>query len=77
MLWDHVVFHVTNAIRPSETKPCVFSFCSSSFFFVLSQQQEHIATRLHCSRFSVEKNKSYELILYNEQKSNRYLQQMF
>ena len=55
---------------------CFLFFCSS-FFFVLSQQQEHIATRLHCSRFSVEKNKSYELILYNEQKSNRYLQQMF
>ena len=56
---------------------CFLFFVLVVFFFVLSQQQEHIVTRLHCSRFSVEKNKSYELILYNEQKSNRYLQQMF
>ena len=34
-------------------------------------------TRLHCPWFSVERINSYELILYNEHESNRYLRQKF
>ena len=41
MLWEPLVFHVTNAVKPSETIPLVFPS-------VLSQQQEYITTRLHC-----------------------------
>ena len=41
MLWEPLVFHVTNAMKPSETIPLVFPS-------VLLQQQEYITTRLHC-----------------------------
>ena len=59
-------------------KPYVLSFFVVVFFSsVLSQQQEYIATRLHCPRFCVERIKSYELILYNEYKSNSCLQKRF
>ena len=41
ILWEPLVFHVTNAMKPSETIPLVFPS-------VLSQQQEYITTRPHC-----------------------------
>ena len=63
--------------KSAEPIPCVFSSFSKSFSSVLSQQQEHIATRLHCPCFSVERINSYELILYNGQESNRCLRQKF
>ena len=67
MQWDPLV---TNAMWLSETISLVFST-------VLSQQQEHIAIRLHYPWFSVERIDSYELILFNGHESNRCLQQKF
>ena len=54
------IFKHENSMRTSETIPCFFSFL---VFFpsVLSQQQEHIAARLYCPRFNLEKINSYEL----------------
>ena len=51
--------------KSAEPIPCVFSSSSQFFSSGLSQQQEHITTRLHCPWFSVEGINSYELILYN------------
>ena len=42
-----------------------------------SSKTEHIATRLRCPWFSVERINSYELILHNEHKNNRCLLQKF
>ena len=50
--------------------PCFLIFILF-FSIVSSQQQEHIATRIHCPRFSVERINSYELILYNGHKTIR------
>ena len=63
--------------KSAEPIPCVFSSVSYSFSSVLSQQQEHIATRLHCPCFSVERINSYELILYNGHESSKCLRQRF
>ena len=73
-----MIHHISLFLRKSaEPIPCVFSSFSQSFSCALSQQQEHIATRLHCPCFSVERINSYELILYNRHKSNRCLRQKF
>ena len=61
--------------KSAEPIPCVFSSFPYSFFSVLSQQQEHIATRLHCPCFSLERINSYELFFHNEHESNRCLRQ--
>ena len=56
----------------------VFSLLFRSFFpLLLSKQKEHIATRLHCPWFSVERINPYDWIICNGHESNRYLRQKF
>ena len=63
--------------KSAEPIPCLFSSFLQSFSSALSQQQEHIATSLHCPCFSVERINSYQLILFNGHKSNTCFRQKF
>ena len=70
MQWEPLVFHVINAIRPSETIPLVFFLC------IITAATTHSKSS-SLPMVNVERIDSYELILYNGHESNRCLRQKF
>ena len=64
------MFHVINAIRPSETIPLVFFLC------IITAATAHSKSS-SLPMVNVERIDSYELILYNGHESNRCLRQKF